>query len=520
MNDVRLEWRQYRFLPYERDFARREAESVFQSRAIGDEACLRVPARAFHDARAERLTYFARVVSPNGRSVIPRQTQLEETAHVGRRVIRQSTRYSAHGLHEYKGKFNPQIVRAIGNIIGLSEDSWVLDPFCGSGTTLLECAHTGWNATGLDRNPLAIHIANAKLAAIRNAERLLDQMGPLVDELSKYAGLSGIAEIPKSRFSRHLGDDWMEDLPAFDYLRSWFPLPVLAQVVAVLRTVRTSVRNRSDRSVFEVILSDCVRASSLQEPADLRIRRRKDAQPNYPILEWFIEAVQEQLPRIARARNALGRITSSQNAVLGDNRELHGQIAKRRFDAVITSPPYETALPYIDTQRLSLVLLGHIPPTAIQSTEQALTGARDISPRERRDIEAHIVAGDAALPREVVDLCRELLGALAKKENGFRRRNRPALVYRYFHNMAKFFTSLRNVTTPGAKVALVVGPSRTTLSGKEFIIDTPGLLGLVGEHCGFKLSMTVPMNTYPRYDLHQRNSIGSEVLTVLNAPSR
>src|SRR5205814_1650952 len=79
----------------------------------------------------------------------------------GRASGHQPTRYSAHGLHDFRGKFNPQIVRAIGNLLALDEGACVLDPFCGSGTTLLEGAHIGWNVAGVDLNPLVVLISFA-----------------------------------------------------------------------------------------------------------------------------------------------------------------------------------------------------------------------------------------------------------------------------------------------------------------------------------------------------------------------
>src|SRR5690606_18912422 len=101
------------------------------------------------------------------------QAMLERVNGTG--INRQSTRYSAHGLHEYKGKFNPQIVRAILNILGIPAGSNVIDPFCGSGTALLECAHLGMYARGTDINPLAVFIANAKLLAVRTPAAALAQ---------------------------------------------------------------------------------------------------------------------------------------------------------------------------------------------------------------------------------------------------------------------------------------------------------------------------------------------------------
>lgn len=58
-------------------------------------------------------------------------------------------RYGLHDIHEYRGKFFPQLVRACINISGIREGSIVLDPFCGSGTTLCEAKIRGSNRLAL-----------------------------------------------------------------------------------------------------------------------------------------------------------------------------------------------------------------------------------------------------------------------------------------------------------------------------------------------------------------------------------
>jgi site-specific DNA-methyltransferase (cytosine-N4-specific) len=88
-------------------------------------------------------------------------------------------------------------------------------------------------------------------------------------------------------------------------------------------------------------------------------------------------------------------------------------------------------------------------------------------------------------------------------------------VLRYFKSMAAFFTNARRAIRPGGRAALVVGTNRTVLGGQEFVIDTPRLLIDVGVRAGFAREHTRPMDTYRRYDLHQRNSIDSETLIVL-----
>lgn len=520
MTEAALEWRTYKYFPYERDFARLEVERLFRTHSREDALGLRIPSLAYRAERAERLTYFARAVHPKGSVVVPWQARLEATASLDERV-RQATRYSAHGLHEYKGRFNPQVVRAIGNILGLEEGASVLDPFCGGGTTLLECAHAGWNSVGIDRNPLAVRIANAKVRALRRAHGVLQEMARAV-VATLTASLTSSTPSGREAVERFLGHGWEEELPCFMYLEAWFPRAVLAQVVTIRKALRTHLRSAEDRAVFEVILSDLLRNASLQEPADLRIRRRKNPQHNYPLMEWFLEALPDRLQLVERARRTLKGLRGTQRALLGDVRTANLRrvvgFPNEGFDAVITSPPYETALPYIDTQRLSLVLFGDIKASDVQATEKALIGAREVSLRERLALEEVIRAGDSSLPSAIIELCRELLAAARTPGNGFRRVNRPALVYRYFKNMAAFFVNIRKALRPGAPVALVVGTSRTVLGGREYVIETPRLLSSLAQHCGYSRAEERPMDTYPRYDMHQRNSIESEMLIVVEAP--
>lgn len=523
--NILFEWGDYNHFPYEADFAALEVERLLQMSPREDADGLVVPSEHFDPAIARRFTYFKRIVGPNGDVIVPDQARMEASATNGN-AKRQSTRYSAHGLHEYKGKFNPQVVRAIGNILGLTEQQHVLDPFCGSGTTLLECAHVGWHAVGIDRNPLAVKIANAKIRAFERARNdgfLGNATDDLVHRLLEAEEfLSTGYEVAPGLLRELLGDDWLTTLPSSEYLQAWFPAPVLAQVVLILRTIRDVVADPRDQSIFEVILSDQLRDASLQEPADLRIRRRKDPQPNYPILTWFLDAVRTRIGRVLQAGQERSDVKSQQLAHLGDICRLDlGSLEAAPapgFDAVITSPPYVTALPYIDTQRLSLVALGMVDAENIRLTERSLIGDRELPRKEREEVESAIQArSDSTLPPSVYELCQDLLSAASLPGNGFRRQNRPALTFRYFRNMATFFRAVRGSMKPGAPVALVVGTNRTTLGGTEFVIETPNLLIDVAEWHGFRLQNARHMDTYPRYDLHQKNSINSETLIVLRS---
>jgi hypothetical protein len=512
---VEFLWHPYRYFPYERVLASRELASLIKGTITATDQGLVVETTNGWKQECARTTYFREAVSSDDTRFTPLQAALEASAN-GKSVGRQSTRYSAHGLHEYRGKFNPQIVRAIGNIIGLKSGNWVLDPFCGSGTTLLEAAHGGWNAVGTDLNPLAVEIANAKIAALRVP----------ISKLNACAQESRNA-LPqnldcKSPFSPKLirdigGSSWQDRLPSITYLREWFAESVLVQLALLLRGI--DALPNAIRLIFRVILSDIVREVSLQDPGDLRIRRRKNPPQNFPVITLFFGALSRKLDLIAKAREHLGSFGTKQKALVQDARYFGRQIKRLLpqgggFDAVITSPPYATALPYIDTQRLSLVILGLISAEEIRKMERSLIGNREIGNSERIRLELALRENVHELPHGCITLCRELLAAVGGRD-GFRRQNVPALIYKYFVDMSKSFEQIRGVMKPKSRAAIVIGPNSTTLGGREFVIDTTKYLTSIACTKRFNLREELKLDTYQRFDIHRANSITAETLLLL-----
>ena len=90
------------------------------------------------------------------------------TAHARRK----EPKYVTHGLHAFKGKFYPQLVKSLINMSGIPIGARLFDPYCGSGTTLLEGMLNGFVSYGCDFNPLATKIAHAKTAILSHAKKL------------------------------------------------------------------------------------------------------------------------------------------------------------------------------------------------------------------------------------------------------------------------------------------------------------------------------------------------------------
>jgi len=522
-----FKWHDYRYFPYERRFASEEIEVLFGYKPLKTPNGLLLNFRTISkqwEKLAMRTTYFSKVVINDTDEIVPHQAVLESSVNGFRTMCtreakykklatlsRQSTRYSAHGLHDYKGKFNPQVVRAIGNLLALKPGAWVLDPFCGSGTTLVEARHIGWNAIGLDVNPLAVAITNAKLAALNaKLKDLVSATLWLTSRLTKNA--NGI-RVLKSNRQRKLAN--------YDYLKCWFTPEILTEINTI-NTEISSIRNREMRSVFRIILSDILRDVSLQDPADLRIRRRPSPPMDISAVSRFVDSLEKEIRLISNARRYLYSSTAKQVALLGDAKTVsRSNLAKTLsasipcFDAAITSPPYATALPYIDTQRLSLAALNLVRPQDMHSTEKRLIGTREISAKDRSLFEKEIRLNPARLPAMCIDVCHQLLQRASDGSDGFRRKNVPALVYKYLKEMSAAFYSIRPLLRPKSPFVLIVGRNRTTLASEEIIIDTPRLLAGIAEIAGFSVEQVRELDTYRRFDLHSSNSIRSEAMLVL-----
>ena len=490
---MRLTWHNYRYYPYERVLAAREIQALLDP-TTQTEVSDGIEIQGNVETRqVARLTYFSGAV--NGHGLVPTiQSQLEEAGRSGKK--KQATRYSVHGMHEYKGKFNPQVARVLLNIFGVQEGHHVLDPFCGSGTTLVECSHIGANGFGTDINPFAVMVARAKLLALRTPVAKLQEIH---DRLS-------VVLVEKST-----GWTLLEDT-RLAYLRSWFDADMLDEI----EFIRTRILECSGElaPVFLIIASNLLRDYSQQDPGDLRIRRRKSPLPETPFTVALLDAARPLLARIDATQAILGTNLPESQAVLRDVSELALDDLVGPFDAAITSPPYAMALPYIDTQRLSLVWLGLVDPSSILQLESELIGSREMRGNARRLLPDQLAENASSLPAEEAKLCLDLHHALGEKD-GFRRQAVPMLLYRYFAAMKESFRSVKSVLKAGAPYGLIVGHNHSTIGGLRRDFDTPRHLANLAVSEGWRVEELIPLQTYHRYGYHVDNAVAAETLIIL-----
>lgn len=525
--------------PFEGRLARWEAQSlcgVDPSRTSNDDLWYFVACNVEPGEISRKLVYWEAVKLPGRPEQLTAQVRLEGTANlvlngvslqeIAERVPFQDTasvpvprrrvlRYGTHGIHEYRGKFFPQLVGALLNIFDLIEGATVLDPFCGSGTGPVEVRSRGYRAFAVDLNPLSVYITQAKLAAF--------DIDP--DELQKeYVAVESDLRTLGTRNAPRATREWFSTLPSVSrmYLSRWFPGTTLDDLDVIMLRLR-QIRNAAIQRLFLVSLSNILRRVSFQKTDDLRVRLDPDsAEPD--VAQVFLS----ELNRSVRHVFAFLREYRRHDAKLlpyvvrcADARHLAevfvGEAGK--IDAVITSPPYATALPYIDTDRLSLAYLNLLDRQEQRRLEREMIGTREITNGEvergwRRFLESEHLLPDRV--RSIIHRVHEA-GRQAKAV-GFRRRNLPSLLARYFLDMRQVFEQLLVLLKPGAPAAFVVGSNHTVIGGERIDIDTAGLLAEVASTVGFSVEYALNMEMLVSRDIFRANASDRETLVFLRKP--
>ena len=502
----------YRMWPYEQDLRSREIESLtghsIDVRHAGAHATVSLRQPALWHLR--RLAFTSDVILDR---------QYSEGQATWQRVLengdadptkRKDPKYVTHGLHAFKGKFYPQLVKALLNTSGVPVGGSVFDPYCGSGTTLLEGMLNGFRTYGCDFNPLAAKIAHAKTAMLTVPRDVADlAIRALLARVSPAP-----ADVPEAL------DQFASD--THDELTRWFPQPVLYKLNWLLAQVRL-LGTQTLVDFFEVVISNLIRRVSHQDPADLRIRRRKVPLENAPVLEMFHDQLSQQHSRLQKYWAVAGRQPGpliAPTVLQGDSRKRESiealGLQADSVDCVVTSPPYATALPYIDTDRLSLLAVLGMPSRTRSDLEKNLTGSREILRRTRVEAEAKLLDPGAlqSLPPRVVTPLRDIYHANRTADVGFRRANMAALLWRYFCDVKDTLQEVCRVLRPGARAFYVVGDSRTKAGGTWVTIETTNNIAYIGEDLGLREASRINIEVTKENLRHVKNTITKNQIIV------
>lgn len=218
---------------------------------------------------------------------------------------RSVNQYLTHWIYPYKGKFHPQMIRALLNIIGLKEGDTVFEPFSGSGTTALEAQLLGINFIGIDISPLCVLQGKVKTKSIY-----------VIDEIIKLKN-SLISKIKPSLFNQE--QDFYKVL-----------------------------ENIEDKNV-----RDFYALARLLAVSDESRRGRVFEQSFIKNLNLMIDSVKDYKEITDKLHLKLGDVDLKE----GDSRKV--ALPDNSIDGIITSPPYSIALDYVENDAHSLEDMGY-----------------------------------------------------------------------------------------------------------------------------------------------------------------
>jgi site-specific DNA-methyltransferase (cytosine-N4-specific) len=422
---------------------------------------------------------------------------------------RRKLRYGPHDLHEYRGKFFPQLVKSLINAAGLEQGRLVLDPTCGSGTTNCEARSMGMKTIGLDLNPLSLLISRTKSAVLDlTPSELLSETEKIISHITLTATNSAL-----NRWSEH----------DVRYLQRWFDEQALSELAQLLGII-DDCEHDGIVSLLQVCLSNIIRQVSWQKKADLRVRKEIYDYQAGMARQLFSEELTRQVGKLSRYLALLEKERPFPVAEIyeGDARKIDQLLPRAvgKCDLLITSPPYATALPYLDTDRLSLIILGLLPRSEHRAREYQMIGNREILESQRQQLWQVYQSRRAELPATVCDLIDEL-GAVNHQEGvGFRRRNLPALLSKYYLDMLDAMSSAHKMMRPNSFGFYVVGNNSTHVNGKKIEIPTDQFLWEIGQKAGWHQEKFLEMELLPSRDIFRKNRGSSESILVFRSTVR
>jgi hypothetical protein len=365
---------------------------------------------------------------------------------------------SFHQWYQIIMGFDWKLVQHIIDCFKIGPNHLVLDPFCGAGTTLVQCKKQGIPSVGIDANPVCTLASQVKTFWHLNPDQLKALLDEVLDEMVTIEC-----------------DDLVASDLALAYLqesgmieRGWLSLHTAKKILALNAAIKHTEMKPAERKFFRLALVSAV----VDRIADIKFGPEvyclKSPKRTH-VIHSFVDAIDMMIADLAGARQSESSRVKS-DVHLGDSREA-GVLKKAvggGADFIVTSPPYPAEHDYTRSTRLELILLGHVQATA------------DLRPLKKRMVRCHtkgIYKDDAdasysARYPSVQKIARSL-DRRAKQHTDRFSRLYGRMVREYFGGMICHLRRTNEALKPGGRCAYVIRDQQSLLG---LYIDTPSRL--------------------------------------------
>ncbi len=405
-----------------------------------------------------------------------------------------------HSWYRFVLSFPPHLVRDYIRDFGLDEKSVVLDPFCGTGTTLVEAKLHRIRAVGLEANPFPHFASRVKTNWEMNPHDLLAFAGRVSSQAYAELARQGIDDFTLTHSPpaemRTLDEQAMRLL----IKNSISPLPLHKTLVLLDQINRFRETPAHKYGILALGSALVSQIGNLRFGPEIGVGKIKQ---DVPVIAAWLHEIKKMAKDLA---SVYAQDYPEAAVFLADAREANQVLERNTIDAVITSPPYPNEKDYTRTTRLESVVLGFI---------QDLPRLREYKKMLIRSNTRGVYKSDhddqwiADIPRvqrlaAAIESRRVELGKTSGFEKLYARVTRQ-----YFGGMARHLATLTRVLRPGARLAYVVGDQASYL---RVMIRTGQILAEIAERQGYRVERIDLFRT--RFATATRSELREEVVVL------
>ena len=385
---------------------------------------------------------------------------------------------AAHDWYRFVLSFPPHLVREYVSRFGIAVDSCVLDPFCGTGTTVVECKKLGVASIGIEAHPMSHFASSTKIDWTPDPDEMEKIAASIAERAIATLDRDGIIDDPQPNL--------IQEKPVITALRtlpaeadkllltnSISPLPlhktlVLLEAIDSAHRYKSHFRLAAARALVSTI-------SNLHFGPEVGVGPpKKDA----PVVSAWLGRVIQMAHDLRTLKGLPSAAATIYNA---DSRALQALLEPESIDVVFTSPPYPNEKDYTRTTRLETVLLGLIcDKAALRKLKRTMvrSNTRGVY-KEDDDHQWVSEIGEITRIANAIEARRIELG----KTSGFERLY-ARVTKLYFGGMARHLAELRSSLRKGAMLGYVVGDQASYL---RVMIRTGQILASIADRLGYEV---------------------------------
>jgi len=363
-------------------------------------------------------------------------------------VDRKKTDYLTHAFFPYPARFIPQIPKYF--IREFMQNSYsLLDPFAGSGTSLVEALISGYNSYGIEINPLGKLLSETKTTPLDK-----DKLG------KEFARIKELIEGDIAPFS--------PEMPNKDF---WFE-PSIQNKLGKIKSAIDTVRDENIRKFFLMCLASIIRKCSNADPSISKpvftkhmkevVKTRK-----VDVYKLFQDKVDSYSERIIALSLFLDTSKVEAKIIGDDSRKIN--LPDKSVHLIITSPPFINAQEYFRTTKFEILWTGLATSEKIRELESKMIGIERIVDTD--------VSKLWLLDGKKASCINKVIKKIHKVDN-----SRAYIMYQYFKDMKTVFRELHRVLDDTGRFAITIGDNTI----RKIPINTHDLIRQLAESVGFK----------------------------------